>query len=106
MNRTGLVKMTVQRPLPMLIRYELDDAPDGTLLAIRAQGTPRRFLGFSTPVLSAQVRKRIAADLEWLRRCLEPVTVTRSQAQSVLLAIQARMSPEPLGPRGPRDVPE
>jgi len=56
--------------------------------------------------MNAQVRKRIAADLEWLRRCLEPVTVTRSQAQSVLLAIQARMSPEPLGPRGPRDVPE
>jgi len=72
MNRTGLVKMTVQRPFPMLVRYELDDAPDGTLLALRAQGTPRRFFGFSTPVLNAQVRKHIAADLERLRRCLEP----------------------------------
>ena len=64
--------MTVQRPFPMLVRYELDDAPDGTLLALRAQGTPRPFFGFSTPVLNAQVRKRIAADLERLRRCLEP----------------------------------
>jgi Polyketide cyclase / dehydrase and lipid transport len=67
-----LVEMTVQRPFPMLVRYELDDAPDGTLVAIRAQGTPGRFFGVATPVMNAQVRKRIAADLERLRRRLEP----------------------------------
>jgi hypothetical protein len=66
-----LVEMTVERPFPMLVRYELDDAPAGTLVAIRAQGSPGRFFGFANPVLNAQVRKRIAADLERLRRCLE-----------------------------------
>ncbi|HEY3090488.1 MAG TPA: SRPBCC family protein [Jatrophihabitantaceae bacterium] len=67
-----LVEMTVERPFPMLVRYELDDAPDGTLVAIRAHGTPGRFFGLATPVLKAQVRRRVAADLERLRRCLEP----------------------------------
>src|SRR6266511_3373781 len=33
-----LVELKVDRPFPMLVRYELDDATDGTVVAIHAAG--------------------------------------------------------------------
>jgi Polyketide cyclase / dehydrase and lipid transport len=66
-----LVELKVDRPFPMLVRYELEDAPDGTLVAIRATGEPGRFFGWATPLMERQVRKTITADLERLRTCLE-----------------------------------
>ncbi len=66
-----LVELKVDRPFPMLIRYELEDAADGTRVAIHAAGNPGRFFGWVTPLVARQVRKSIAADLERLRACLE-----------------------------------
>lgn len=66
-----LVEMKVERPFPMLVRYELDDATDGTLVAIHAAGNPGRFFGWATPLMTRQVRRSITADLERLRACLE-----------------------------------
>jgi len=66
-----LVEMTVDRPFPMRVRYELDDDDGGTLAGIRATGTPGRFFGWATPLMRRQVRRAIAADLDRLRRCLE-----------------------------------
>jgi hypothetical protein len=66
-----MVAMLVDRPFPMVVRYELDDSPGGTRVAIHASGTPGRFFGWATPLMNWQVRRRIAADLERLRRCLE-----------------------------------
>ena len=66
-----LVELKVDRPFPMLVRYELDDATDGTLVAIHAAGSPGRFFGWATPLMARQVRRSIAADLERLRACLE-----------------------------------
>ena len=70
-----LVEMTVQRPFPMTIRYELSDpdadAEGGTMVAIHAAGTPGRFFGWASPLMTRQVRKNIAADLGRLRSCLE-----------------------------------
>ena len=66
-----LVELSVDRPFPMLVRYELDDAPDGTLVAIHATGTPGAFFRWATPVMTRQVRRSIAGDLERLRVCLE-----------------------------------
>ncbi|GLZ28493.1 hypothetical protein Lesp02_06830 [Lentzea sp. NBRC 105346] len=66
-----LVEMKVDRPFPMTVRYELDDAPDGTLVAIHASGSPGGFFGWATPLMKRQVRKSITADLERLRNCLE-----------------------------------
>jgi hypothetical protein len=65
------VELKVDRPFPMLITYELSDDGDGTLVAIRASGTPGRFFGWATPVMVRQVRRSIAADLDRLRACLE-----------------------------------
>jgi hypothetical protein len=66
-----LVELEVDRPFPMLIRYELADHPDGTLVSIHATGTPGRFFGWATPLLARQVHRNIAADLGRLRDCLE-----------------------------------
>jgi hypothetical protein len=55
----------------LLIRYELEDQPAGTLVTIQARGTPGPFFGWATPMMRRAVRKNIAADLERLRLCLE-----------------------------------
>lgn len=66
-----LVEMRVDRPFPMLVRYELCDHPSGTEAAIHSTGSPGRFFGWATPLMARMVRKNIAADLERLRGCLE-----------------------------------
>jgi Polyketide cyclase / dehydrase and lipid transport len=66
-----LVELQVERPFPMTIRYELTDSDGGTLVAIHAAGNPGGFFGWATPVMSRQVRKNIASDLELLRAALE-----------------------------------
>jgi hypothetical protein len=66
-----LLELKVNRPFPMLIRYELEDAPEGTLVAIHASGTPGRFFGWASPLMTRQVRKSIMSDLDRLRDCLE-----------------------------------
>ena len=67
-----LVELKVERPFPMLVRYELEDAPGGTLVAIHASGSPAGFFGrMAAPMMTRQVRKSIAGDLERLRTCLE-----------------------------------
>ena len=66
-----LVELKVDRPFPMVVRYELEDAPEGTLVAIHAVGTPGRFFGWATPLMARQVRKAITGDLGRLRAALE-----------------------------------
>lgn len=66
-----LVVLKVERPFPMTVRYELADAPEGTVVAIRASGSPGRFFGWATPLMTRQVRRSITADLERLRDRLE-----------------------------------
>ena len=66
-----MVELKVDRPFPMLVRYELEDAPEGTLVAIHAAGAPGGFFGWATPVMTRQVLKSITSDLARLRACLE-----------------------------------
>jgi Polyketide cyclase / dehydrase and lipid transport len=67
-----LVELKVERPFPMLVRYELEDAPEGTLVAIHASGAPAGFFGrVAAPMMTRQVRMSITGDLERLRDCLE-----------------------------------
>jgi hypothetical protein len=65
-----MVELKVERPFPMLVRYELIDTDDGTSVAIHAVGTPGRFFGPITTVMARQVRKSTAADLTRLQTCL------------------------------------
>jgi hypothetical protein len=66
-----LLELKVNRPFPMTVRYELNEHPDGTLVTIHATGTPGRFFGWASPLMTRQVRKSITADLNRLRTCLE-----------------------------------
>jgi hypothetical protein len=66
-----MVELRVERPFPMVVRYELKDTADGTLVAIHAAGTPGGFFGWATPLMARQVRKSITSDLHRLRDCLE-----------------------------------
>ena len=66
-----LVELTVDRPFPMTVRYELTEHPEGTTVAIHATGTPGRFFWWATPLMTRQVRAGITGDLERLRACLE-----------------------------------
>jgi hypothetical protein len=66
-----MIEMKVNRPFPMTVRYELEDAEYGTLVAIHAKGTPGRFFGWATPIMARLVRRIIASDLARLRSCLE-----------------------------------
>ncbi len=66
-----MVELRVDRPFPMTVRYELADAEGGTLVAIHATGNPGGFFGWATPLMSRQVRRSIAGDLDRLRARLE-----------------------------------
>ncbi len=66
-----LVELEVERPFPMVVRYELADHPDGTLVAIQAQGDPGRFFGWASPLMRRAVAKNIRGDLARLRARLE-----------------------------------
>lgn len=66
-----LVEMKVDKPFPMTVRYELTPVADGTDVAIRATGSPGRFFGWAKPLMNAQVRRSIAADLGRLKDRLE-----------------------------------
>lgn len=66
-----LLELRVERPFPMLVRYEIDDVAGGTLISIHATGNPSRFFGWATPLMKRQVRRNIAADLDRLRARLE-----------------------------------
>lgn len=66
-----LVVLRVERPFPMVVRYELADTAAGTEVAIRATGSPGRFFGLLGPLMRRKVHASIAADLDRLRARLE-----------------------------------
>ena len=70
-ERDRLVELEVERPFPMVVTYELDDDPAGTLVAIHASGSPGGFFGWATPLMAGRVRSSITADLARLKHSLE-----------------------------------
>lgn len=67
-----LLELTVDRPFPMHVRYELEDAAGGTLARIRAWGpAPGGFFGVAAPLMQRMVERSITADLAALKRHLE-----------------------------------
>jgi len=70
-EQDSLVAMAVTRPFPMDVRYELEDAPEGTRVRIRASGNPGGFFGLWSPLLRRMVRRNISRDLATLKARLE-----------------------------------
>lgn len=65
------VEMTVDQPFPMHVRYELEDAPEGTLARIRTHGDATGFFSIAAPLMAPMVRRSIAKDLAQLRAILQ-----------------------------------
>jgi hypothetical protein len=66
-----LVEMKVEKPFPMLVRYELSDDPEGTRAAIHSRGEAAGFFKLAGPLMQPQVEKSIRADLERLKAAIE-----------------------------------
>jgi len=65
------VEMRVDKPFPMHVRYELEDAAGGTLARIRTSGDPSGFFRLAAPLMSGMVRRNITRDLAMLKLALE-----------------------------------
>lgn len=66
-----LVMRSVKAPFPMTIVYEFEDAEDGTLVRIHAQGDASGFYSLAGPLLARVVKRAIAGDLVRLKAVLE-----------------------------------
>jgi hypothetical protein len=65
------VEIRVDKPFPMQVRYELDDAANGTRARIHARGEAGGFFRLTAPLLALMVGRSIAVDLDNLRSELE-----------------------------------
>lgn len=68
---TSLRMRAIDGPFPMETAYGWEDAgPGRTRMTIRNSGGPEGFFGLASPLLAAQVRRSIEADLTKLARIL------------------------------------
>lgn len=65
------VEIKVQQPFPMHVRYELRDAPEGTLASIHTHGDATGFFRVAAPLMTRMVRRNITRDLAMLKQHLE-----------------------------------
>ena len=66
------LELSVAKPFPMRVRYQLDDAEDGnTIATIHTWGDATGFFRIAGPLMAPMVRRNIARDLEVLKRHLE-----------------------------------
>jgi hypothetical protein len=66
-----LVMRSVKAPFPMQVTYELEEAPAGTRMRIKAAGDAGGFYRIAAPLLGAAVRRGIEKDLSELKRVME-----------------------------------
>ena len=67
----SFVEMKVDKPFPMLVRYELEEESKGTVTRIHAKGDPGSFIKVAGPVLKLIVKRNMKADLKALQKHLE-----------------------------------
>ena len=67
----SFVEMKVDKPFPMVIRYELEEEAKGTMTRIHAKGDPGSFINVAGPVLKLIVKRNMKADLKALQKHLE-----------------------------------
>jgi carbon monoxide dehydrogenase subunit G len=61
----------VEAPMPMDVTYEVEPSADGSVARVRVQGDTGGFYRLAGPLMGAQVRRSIAADVARLKRILE-----------------------------------
>jgi polyketide cyclase/dehydrase/lipid transport protein len=66
------VELRVEQPFPMLVRYQLRDAPGGgTLASIRARGDSSSFYRLASRLMAPMVKRQIGKDLALLKKVVE-----------------------------------
>lgn len=65
------VVISVDEPFPMHVRYELEDAPNGTVARIRTSGDASGFFKLAGPLMAPMVRRNLDKDLAQLKKVLE-----------------------------------
>jgi hypothetical protein len=71
-----LAMRSVRAPFPMTVAYRFADAREGTRVSIDIGGDPSRWYALAGPLLAAQARRSIAADLGRLAALLEGPATT------------------------------
>jgi hypothetical protein len=66
-----LLMRSVKAPFPMTVLYEFELAGEGTRMRITTGGDASGFYKLAGPLLSRQVERGVAADLERLKKILE-----------------------------------
>ncbi len=69
-----LLMHSVKGPFPMTVRYQFEDAADGTLARIQVSGDAGGFYRLVGPVLAQAVKRSVRGDLRRLKRLLESET--------------------------------
>ncbi len=70
-ERDRLLEMRSDKPFPMVIRYELEQTAQGTLVHIRVNGEPKGFFKLAQGVLYDKVDEQIHKDLAMLKQQIE-----------------------------------
>ena len=66
-----LLMRSIKGPFPMTVRYQFEDADEGTLARIQVSGNAGGFYKLAGPVLAQAVRRSVRGDLRRLKRLLE-----------------------------------
>lgn len=70
-----VVMDSVVNPFPIRVTYAFADAPGSTLVRLRVQGGAGGLFRLAGPLLAAQVRRNLHADLRNLKRLTESATL-------------------------------
>ena len=61
----------VEAPMPMDVTYEVQPSPHGCVARVRVEGDASGMYRIAAPLIGAQVRRSIAADVERLKHIVE-----------------------------------
>lgn len=66
-----VVMKSVKAPFPMVVTYSFEDRGDATVAGVRVQGGSGALFKIAGPLMAAQVRRNLRADLRRLKERLE-----------------------------------
>ena len=67
----ALLVMRIDSPFEMMIRYEFEEADNGTLIRIRIQGEGTGFYKLAGPLIANTIKQNVIKDLKTLKGILE-----------------------------------
>jgi hypothetical protein len=69
-----MVEMTSDEPFPMRVRYQLEDANEGTVASVQIQSFGEILINAPSSILSKAISEKLTAELKKLKKhCEEPL---------------------------------